>query len=51
VKNLHLDVKVTETGCMGMCYDEVLVEVVEDAKKYLYAKIDAEKPEPSSGNI
>ena len=43
VKNLHLDVKVTETGCMGMCYDEVLVEVVEDAKKYLYAKIDAEK--------
>jgi len=36
-------VKVTETGCMGMCYDEVLVEVVEDAKKYLYAKIDAEK--------
>jgi len=43
VENLHLDVKVTETGCMGMCYNEVLVEVVEDAKKYLYAKVDAEK--------
>ncbi len=43
VESLHLDVEVKETGCMGMCYDEVLVEVVDDAKKYLYAHVDAEK--------
>ncbi|MFA6571779.1 MAG: NADH-quinone oxidoreductase subunit F, partial [Bacteroidota bacterium] len=39
-----LDVLVSETGCMGRCYDEVLVEVVDEAKEsYLYANITPEK--------
>jgi len=40
----HLDVKVIETGCMGRCYDEVLVEVVDEAKKsFLYANVTPER--------
>ena len=28
IKEKNLDVKLKETGCMGMCYEEVLVEVL-----------------------
>jgi NADH-quinone oxidoreductase subunit F len=38
-----LDVKLMETGCIGMCYDEVLVEVTDADKSYLYAKITPDK--------
>ncbi len=40
----HLDVRIVETGCMGRCYDEVLVEVIDDSKEsYLYANVTPEK--------
>lgn len=33
-----------ETGCMGMCYKEVLVEVVSpDGKSYVYGEVTPEK--------
>jgi len=37
-KKLEFDLK--ETGCMGMCYREVLVEVNDDSGKWLYANVN-----------
>ncbi len=37
------DIKLAETGCMGMCYKEVLVEVKNGAGKYLYGDVTPEK--------
>ena len=38
-----LDVELKKTGCIGMCYREPLVEVVDDTGSYLYGEIDEEK--------
>ncbi len=43
IKNNKLNIKLKETGCMGMCYNEVLVEVVDGNKKYLYVDVTADK--------
>ena len=43
IKGNNLSIKLNETGCMGMCYDEVLVEVIDQEKSYLYAKVTNEK--------
>ncbi len=43
LKKHNLEIEVNETGCMGMCYDEVLVEVVEDYDNYLYAKVTTDR--------
>jgi NADH-quinone oxidoreductase subunit F len=43
IAELKLDVTLSETGCMGMCYDEVLVEVVENDNAYLYAHVTPER--------
>ena len=40
-KNIEIDLK--ETGCMGMCYEEVLVEVVDNGKSFLYSKMTSDK--------
>ncbi len=37
------NVKVKETGCMGMCYMEVLVEVSINGESYLYCKVTPDK--------
>jgi len=37
------DVQLTETGCLGMCYAEVLVEVSDGKNKFLYGNITPEK--------
>jgi len=39
----NLDVTLKETGCMGMCYEEVLVEVTDPTGNWLYAKVTPEK--------
>jgi NADH-quinone oxidoreductase subunit F len=39
----NLDVQLKETGCMGMCYDEVLVEVTDGTGSYLYSQVTPEK--------
>jgi NADH-quinone oxidoreductase subunit F len=39
----HLDVQILETGCIGMCFDEVLVEVIDSGKSYLYSKMTPDK--------
>ncbi|MCK5684836.1 NADH-quinone oxidoreductase subunit NuoF, partial [bacterium] len=41
-----INVKIVKTGCIGMCYREVLVEIEsEDGKKFLYGNV---KPENCS---
>lgn len=38
-----IDIRPQRTGCIGMCYNEPLVEVVSpDGKKYLYGKVSPE---------
>jgi len=41
IKNLGIEVK--ETGCMGMCYEEALVEVVDDNDSFLYSNVTVDK--------
>lgn len=43
IKENHLEVTLKETGCMGMCYGEVLVEVIDDSGDYLYSRVTPEK--------
>ena len=38
-------VRVAETGCIGMCYREVLVEIADGKSKFLYGDITPEKAE------
>lgn len=40
----EVDIEMTETGCMGMCYKEVLVELIEDdGKSTVYGDVNEEK--------
>ncbi len=39
------EVVLKETGCMGMCYEEVLVEVIDSKGSWLYSKMTPEKAE------
>ncbi len=39
----NLDITVNETGCMGMCYAEVLVEVLDGKDAHLYSKVTPDK--------
>ncbi len=37
------EVSLKETGCIGLCYREVLVEVVEDGRRTLYGEVTPKK--------
>jgi len=39
----NLTFKLKKTSCVGMCYREPLVEVIDDSGTYLYGEIDEEK--------
>ncbi|MBE0648264.1 MAG: NADH-quinone oxidoreductase subunit NuoF [Bacteroidales bacterium] len=39
--NLDFDLK--KTSCIGMCYREPLVEIVDDSGTYIYGDVDAER--------
>ena len=39
IETRNLPVELTETGCMGMCYEEVLVEVEDENANHLYSKV------------
>ncbi len=43
IEDKKIDIILKETGCMGMCYEEVLVEVVDDEKSYLYSQVTSDK--------
>jgi len=39
----NIDFELQRTGCIGMCYREPLVEVIDETGSYLYGEIDSEK--------
>ena len=39
----NLQVELCETGCMGMCFEEVLVEIEDEHDSYLYSKVSVDK--------
>ncbi|MPM02365.1 NADP-reducing hydrogenase subunit HndC [bioreactor metagenome] len=39
----HLQFDLQQTGCIGMCYREPLVEVIDESGSYLYGEVDSEK--------
>ncbi len=43
VKKHNLSIPVKETGCMGMCYREVLVEIIDNGKPRLYGEVTPKK--------
>lgn len=45
IKKHNLDIPVKETGCMGMCYREVLVEIVQNGTSRLYGGVTPKKAE------
>ena len=38
-----LDIEIKKTGCIGMCYREPLVEIIDQSGSYLYGEINEEK--------
>ena len=38
-----LDIEIKKTGCIGMCYREPLVEIIDETGSYLYGEIDEVK--------
>jgi len=38
-----LDFELKKTGCIGMCYREPLVEIIDQSGSYLYGEVDEEK--------
>ncbi len=38
-----LDIELKKTGCIGMCYREPLVEVIDETGSYLYGEINEER--------
>ncbi|MDR3627161.1 MAG: NADH-quinone oxidoreductase subunit NuoF [Ignavibacteriaceae bacterium] len=43
IRNNNLQVELCETGCMGMCYAEALVEIEDEFDSYLYSKVSVDK--------
>jgi len=43
IKTRELEVELCETGCMGMCYEEALVEIEDGDQTYLYSKVTTDK--------
>ena len=43
IVNKNIDAELCETGCNGMCYEEVLVEVEDDNESNLYSKVTVDR--------
>ena len=39
IEDQNLNVSLSETGCIGMCYAEVLVEIIKNGNHYIYGKV------------
>ena len=39
----QLNIELTKTGCIGMCYREPLVEITDDNGSYLYGEVNEQK--------
>jgi len=40
IEESKLDIELSETGCMGMCYKEPMIEITEDSAKTIYGDVD-----------
>ncbi|MBC8416441.1 MAG: 4Fe-4S binding protein [Candidatus Cloacimonetes bacterium] len=45
IKDKKLNIALEKTGCIGMCYNEPLVEVFSDSGQWLYGNVTEEKAE------
>ncbi len=43
IDSRSLNVQLKETGCMGMCYKEVLVEIVDNGNSSLYSNVTTDR--------
>ncbi len=43
LENKNIDVELSETGCMGMCYEEALVEIEDEKNNCLYSKVTVDR--------
>ncbi|NUN08687.1 MAG: 4Fe-4S binding protein [Ignavibacteriaceae bacterium] len=43
ISEKHIDADICETGCMGMCYEEPMIEVGDEDESFLYAKMSPDK--------
>ncbi|MDA3780810.1 MAG: 4Fe-4S binding protein [Bacteroidales bacterium] len=41
----NIDIELKQTGCVGMCYREPLVEIIDNNGSFLYGEIDEKKAE------
>ena len=39
----NLDIELDKTSCIGMCFKEPLVEIIDDSGSYLYGEIDEDR--------
>ena len=40
IEESKLDIELSETGCMGMCYKEPMIEIAEDGTRTIYGDVD-----------
>jgi len=45
INEKSLDISLIETGCIGMCFEEVLIEIVDNGSSYIYSHITPDKVE------
>jgi NADH-quinone oxidoreductase subunit F len=43
LKLKNIDAELSETGCLGMCYEEALVEIEDENNDVLYSKVTTDK--------
>ncbi len=43
IQSDELDIDLKKTSCIGMCYREPLVEVIDDSGSYLYGEVDLQR--------
>ncbi|MGE0792828.1 MAG: NADH-ubiquinone oxidoreductase-F iron-sulfur binding region domain-containing protein [Candidatus Woesearchaeota archaeon] len=51
LKKFNLDIPIIETGCIGMCYNEPIVTVVQNNKKFIYGNVKKEDVKELVKNI
>jgi NADH-quinone oxidoreductase subunit F len=43
IQKYNLNIELKKTGCLGMCYEEVLVEIIQNGNSWLYSKVTPDK--------
>ncbi|WP_130806319.1 NADH-ubiquinone oxidoreductase-F iron-sulfur binding region domain-containing protein [Senegalia massiliensis] len=51
IKNNNLDIELSSTGCIGMCYLEPIIDVIHEGKKITFVNMDENKVSILLNNI